>query len=251
MKKLVAITLSTLFAYAAFAQGYYFEMKMSSPGKGDMGNFKAYSQDGNNRSEINMTTPVGPMNMVSLILKSTPNTMYKLNDKNKTYTEVDITKSSQNKDYPQEEYEVTVIGKEKVNGYNSIHVKVTHKGSTLSEELWTSKEVIDYSSFLSIKTKITDRSNLNKALQAKDADGFPVRVKTTEKGMEMQMDLIKAEKRNNPSSMFSLDGYTKSAGTTATGQSKEDMIQKMQDMTPEERQKFIDEMKSQYGKQPK
>lgn len=248
MKKLTVIILSTMFSCAAFAQGFYMEMAMSSTGKGAMGTVKVYSQDGNSRSEINMTTQMGAMNMVTLILKSEPNTLYMLNDKNQTYSTMDLDKNNQYKDFPEEDYEVTVLGKEKVNGYNTMHVKVMRKGAQEPEEMWTSKEVVDYSAFISAKTKFTGRNNLNKALAAKGAEGFPVRIKTTEHGTEIQMDLVKAEKRNQPATLFSLDGYTKSATKTVGGQSQQEMMQKLQNMTPEERQKYIEEMRKQYGK---
>ena len=249
MKKLAVLLGAFLFSYAAFAQGFYMEMKLSSSDKGDMGVMKAYSQDGNNRSEIDITTPMGPLAVVTIILKGTPNTLYMINEKGKTYSENDITKNNQYKDYPQDDYEVTVLGKEKVNGYNSTHVKVVHKSGAQTEEMWTSTEVVDYSAFLTAKTKFTGRENLNKALAAKGATGFPVRIKTSEHGMDIQVDLVKAEKKNNPASLFSLDGYTKS-GVTTNGMSQQELIQKLQNMTPEEREKFKEDMMKQYGQQP-
>lgn len=250
MRKLTKLILALLIGQAAFAQGFYMEMKMSSESMGDLGLMKVYAQDGNSRSEISLNTPGGPMDMLTLILKSNPNTLYILNGKGKTYSEMDISQNNQYKDFPQEDYEVTVLGKEKVNGYNATHVKVTHKGSTIAEEMWTSKDVVDYSAFVSAKTKFTGRLNLNKALAAKGADGFPVRIKTTERGMDMQIDLVKAEKKNHPASTFSLDGYTKSSSPSMGGMSQQEMIQKVQNMTPEEREQFIEQMKSQYGQQP-
>ena len=251
MKKIVASLFILLMGARAFSQGYYMEMKMSTADNANMGVVKVYAQDGNSRSEINLTTPGGPMDMLTLILKSTPNTLYVINAKGKTYSEMDISQNNQYKDLPQEEYEVTVLGKEKVNGYNTTHVKVAHKGSAVTEELWTSKEVADYSALISAKTKFTGRDNLNKALAAKGADGFPVRIKTSEHGVDVQVDLVKAEKRNNVASLFSLDGYSKSSAPNMSGLSQQEMIQKVQNMTPEERQQFIEQMKAQYGQQPK
>ncbi len=247
MKKLITVLFVSLLSYAAFAQGFYMEMKMSSSEKGDMGVMKIYSQDGNSRSDISVNMPGGPMDMATLFLKSSPNAMYMLNVKNKSYTEMDISQNDQFKDFPQQDYEVTVLGKEKVNGFNTTHVRVTHKGSSQPEEMWTSRDVVDYSSFLTAKSKFTGRDNMNKALAAKGADGFPVRIKTSDHGAEIQMDLVKAEKRNNPASLFTLAGYSKTAGMPTGGQSRQEMLQKIQNMTPEEREKFIEQMKSQYG----
>jgi hypothetical protein len=208
-----------------------------------MGTMKAYVQDGNTRSQISITAPMA-MDIVTLTLKSTPNTVYMLNEKGKTYSEVDISKSEQWKDNPQDEYEITVVGKESVNGYNSTHVKVKRKDSKVEQEMWLTTEIKDYAAFASAKTKYTGRQSLMKALEAKGVAGFPVRILVNEHGNDVQIDFVKAEKKDNPASLFSLDGYTKSAGA-AGGVNMQEMMQKMQNMTPEERKAFIEQMKQQ------
>ncbi len=243
--KFTTLLLAVLLSYGAFAQGFYFEMKMSSSKQGDMGNMKVFSQDGNTRSEIHMGTPMGAIDMVALNLKSTPNLVYMVNEKDKTYSETDATKSSQWKDNSQDEYEITVLGKEKVNGYNSTHVKVKRKDSKIEEEMWTSTEIPDYGSFEMAKTKFTGRVNLIKALKEKGVEGFPIRIKTAAGGNDMQIDFVKAEKRSNPSSLFSISGYTKSANAAIGGIDMKEAMQKMQNMTPEERKAFIEQMKQQ------
>jgi hypothetical protein len=247
MKKLTILFAAVLFCFTSFAQGFYFEMKMSS-NKQAMGTMKVFAQDGNSRSEINVTTPMGPMDMVTLSLMSNPTTIYMLDDKKKTYSEIDASKSDQWKDESADDYEITILGKEKANGYNSTHVKVKRKDSKSEQELWLSTELADYSTFLKAKTKFTGRENMHKALEAKGVMGFPVKIIASDHGNEIQIDFVKAEKRSNPSSLFSLDGYSKSAGGGMSS-SVQDMIQKMKDMTPEERQKAIDQMKQQYQQQ--
>ncbi len=245
MKRITTLLLVVLISCSAFAQGYYFEMKMSSSTLGDVGTMKVYGQDGNSRSEVNMNTPMGPMGVISLVLKSKPGEIYMLSEKNKTYTEMDVNKSDQWKDKAQSEYIVTLLGKEKVNGYNSTHVMVKRKDSQLEEELWVSTEVADYSAYMTAKTKFTGQENLYKAMEAKGAVGFPVRIKTAEHGNSIQIDFVKAEKRNNPASLFSLSGYTKTENPLGGGTQKE-MIEKIKNMTPEERQKLLEQMKQQY-----
>jgi hypothetical protein len=239
--KITTLIMAMLLSYGAFAQGYYFEMKMSSTKQGDMGNMKAYAQDGNSRSEIHAITPMGNMDITALSLKSTPTLVYMINDKDKTYSETDISKSNQWKDNAQDDYEITVLGKETVNGYNSTHVKVKRKDSKIEEEMWLSTDVADYASFMMAKTKFTGRANLYKALEAKGATGFPVRIKTSDRGNDLQVDFVKAEKRNNPASLFTLDGYTKTAN--AMNGNMQDMMKKLKDMTPEEQKAFIEQMK--------
>lgn len=61
----------------------------------------------------------------------------------------------------------------------------------------------------------------------------------------VQVDLITAEKRTNPSNLFSLSGYKKSEGPAMPGMGVD--MQKIQQMTPEEREKWIEQMKNQYS----
>ncbi|HXH17498.1 MAG TPA: DUF4412 domain-containing protein, partial [Chitinophagales bacterium] len=256
MKKQFLLTVLCFAAIAAtsFAQGFYIEFKITSSGKeGSMsGAMKTYYQDGNSRADINMTVPQLPggsgISIVSLTLKDTPDKVFMLDEKNKSYTEIDLSSAEDWKDAPPTDYEVTVIGKENVNGYNTIHVKVLRKGSKTPEEFWNTTEVAGYQDMAKIKTKYTGKDNLMRALEAKGAGGFPVRVKTTEQGNSIQIDLVKAEKKSNPASLFSLNGYTKSQTGTIipAGIDVQQMMKDMQNMTPEEREKWIQEMQKQY-----
>ena len=243
--KFTMLLMAVLLSYGAFAQGFYFEMKMSSSKQGDLGTMKAYAQDGNSRSEIHAITAMGNMDITALSLKSAPNTVYMLNDKDKTYSEMDVSKNGQWQDSKDDQYEITVIGKETVNGYNSTHVKVKRKDAKNEEEIWVSTEIADYAGFLMAKTKFTGRVNLYKALEEKGVKGFPVRIKTSDHGTDMQIDFVKAEKRSNPASLFSVEGYKKSDNAALGGVNVQEMMQKVQNMTPEQRKAFIEQMKQQ------
>lgn len=60
-------------------------------------------------------------------------------------------------------------------------------------------------------------------------------------GNGMAMELTKAERRNNPASLFAVPvGYTKSTFDPA----------KLQNMSPADRQKAVQEMMKQYGGKP-
>ncbi len=233
------------------AQGYYMEYKLSSggPANGVSGTLKTYAQDGNSRMEMNMNMPnMGAVKMTSLVLKSTPGTVYMVDEKNKSYSELSGTGEEAWKDHPENEYEITLIGKEKVNGYNTTHVKINRKGEKTGMEMWTTTDIEGYAEYSKIKTQYTGKDNLLKALEAKGAKGFPVRIKTAEENHPMQIDLVKAEKRSNPSALFSLAGYTKSAGyhPSTIDNNAQEMLKKIQNMTPEEREKWIQQMQDQY-----
>jgi Domain of unknown function (DUF4412) len=217
-----------------------------SSASGMNGSMKVYHQDGNTRSEMDMAMPQMPgggMKQASLMLKSDPNKVYMLNLQAKTYTEMETGKSEM-KEGNADDYEVTLIGKEKVNGYSATHVKLKRKGSTTEEDLWVSTDVPNFANYKNIRSKYTN-SGLYKALGSKGADGFLVRIKTGEHGRDMQMDLVKAENKTVEASLFSLTGFTKSAASPyGNGQ---EMMEKMKNMTPEERQKFIEEMRKAHG----
>lgn len=238
-----------------FAQGYYLEYKMTTSVANASSTMKTYYQDGNARTEVAIVSPNFSKTFTTLLLKSTPGKVYMLDPEQKTYREDSVGNKNGMDESQQSDYEVTVLGNEKVNGYNSTHVKVVNIKTQSEQEFWTSTEVSGYAEYLKVKTKYTGKENLTKALAAKGAMGFPVRIKAMEKMGAIQLDLVKAAKQSNPGSLFSLDGYTKSASPSSTGQgtgvSQQEMMQKMQNMTPEERQKYIQQlMQQQQQSQP-
>jgi Domain of unknown function (DUF4412) len=232
----------------ATAQGFYLEYKMSVKGHEGSGSVsKTYYQDGNTLSEV--TVNLGSFNktVTTLLLKSAPDKIYMLNTDQKTYDEADINKKEEMKDANPNDYQVAVLGKEKVNGYNCTHVKVLNLKDSMQTELWTTTEIPGYTDYMKVKTKYTGKDNLNKALEAKGAWGFPARIVATERMGAIQLDLVKATKQSNPASLFSLDGYTKNTPNASQSSSpppnnQQELMQKIQNMTPEERQKYLQQL---------
>ena len=252
MKRPLLLTALLFFIFSQFSQaaGSYIEYSITSEKNPSPGNMKMYYQDGNSRSEIKMAMPAAAggveMSFVMISLKEAPLKSYLLNTKSKTYTESEI-KESKTEEAEAIQYEITVVGKEKVNGYNCIHSIVKRKNTTSQQEMWTTTEIKDFEKYKSINNQYTNKG-MYKALRDKGAEGFPVRMKTMERSTNMIIDLIKAESRENPASLFSLDGYTKStdpAGGMMSPEQMKEMREKIQNMTPEERQKYMDEMKKQ------
>ena len=249
MKKnlLIAILLVVSGISAKAREAVYVEYKVTA---GPMsGTSSTYSSNGDSRTEMTMTgtnMPM-PMNSVSLMLQSTPGKVFVLNEKDKTYNEVDASRSGEgNSD---EEYEITVLGNEKIGSYNCVHVKVVYQKSHTTSNMWISKDVRGYNNYTTVKNKYMGGTKFFDALKAKGADGFVVRmVMATGRGGDMQMDLVKAEKKDVPNSLFSYEGYTKSAGPAGRpgGMERPD-VEKLKNMTPEERKKYIEEMRSKYA----
>jgi hypothetical protein len=249
MKKIISL-IAIVFAANAHAQnGAHIEFKMSST-KGATGTVKANHSEYGSLSEMNMVVPQMPgggMSTKALIQKSNPDVTYILNDKDKTYSE-------RKKSEPKEDtrtYEVKKLGEETVNGYKCVHALVTEGKET--HEVWNTKGIPDYDKYAE-SMKSNERMNnpkREKALKDAGCDGFPV--KTFHKGNEREgdftMELVKIEKKNFSKSDFEIPaGYTKTE--TATGGPAAGMKtqQEIMNMTPEERAKYVEEMKKQYGK---
>ena len=254
-KALLSIFLISIGVAELSAQGAYVEFKMTGVQGGISGTTKAYSRDGNTRSEINMISPQMPggINRVTLILKDSVKKAFVLNEAAKTYSVIDLRAVSQMANDPAE-FDITVIGKEKVNGYNCTHIKLKLKSTAAAEDVWLTSELSNFKQYMSVRSKFTS-DGFFKALTAKGVAGFPVRMMVTEHGGSMQVDMIKEEMRNNPASLFSLSGYTNESATSGTNGSStmpadaQDMARKFQNMTPEEKQQFIDQLRKQQQSQ--
>ena len=253
MKNLL-IVISLFLATPSFAgSGYYVEFKISGQ-QGMAGVMKSWSQSGNSRSQFQMNVPGMPegISTASLFLENNPTKYFTINEKEKTYVEHDRQKNEEFKDDDAAEYEVVVVGKETVNGYAATHVKIRKKGSKTDMHWWVSKDLKYYSELKSMKGKYLNSKGMYAALAEKGVDGFPVRMRMEGKGEEanMQMDLVKAETMDIPASKFSLDGYTKSEAPAMNPMGGMDMG-KIKNMTPEERQKMMEEVMKKYGQDKK
>lgn len=248
MKSSVSFLVLFLITRCVLAGGAYIEYVLTGENNVKTGNMYLYYQDGNSRSEMKTNIPQMPgggMSFVVLYLKNSPGKSFRLDEKNKTYVETEFKESGM-AESEANDYEVTVLGKEKVNGYSCTHLTIKKKTSAFQEEMWTTTEIKDFEKYKDVNSKYTTKG-MYKALKDNGADGFPVRMKTTERSHNMVIDLVKAESRENPASLFSLDGYAKSTAPAATpgGDQMKDMIQKIQNMTPEERQKYMQQMQEQ------
>ncbi len=260
MKKLLTLIFianCSLSIITSNAQGVYVEYKISS-GKAEesmSGNNKTWHQDGNSRSEMEMNIaglPTGAMNTITITRQDKPNVITKLTPSNKTYTEISYEEYEPQEKKSTEPFEVTVVGKETVNGYSCTHVIAKFKNSgKMRNEWWTSKDVPCFPGFSGMKgSKYFDDDNLFAKMAEKGADGFPVRMKMSEAGMSggMQMDLVKAEKKTVPSSMFEIPaGYKKAATMDLSNMPKS--MQDLKNMTPEEQKKMMEDLMKMYGGQ--
>lgn len=264
--KLSLLLIAGLLSSGSFA-GNYLEFKLKAktgPGMQDgvKGTMKAWYQNGNTRTQLQMEMEQGGnsmatamMNkMVGLRLSSQPNTSFLLDENNKIYFEAPKKNDGQEEEITS--WDISVIGQEKLNGYNCTRIKATEKtGSAPSEfEWWVSKDVPGYSELKDFRTKQLNTGAIYQALKGKGIDGFPVKIKMTgsnpgRPGIPMEIELIKAEIMDIPESRFSLEGYTRKEGLPFMPGGMDP--EKLKNMSPAERMKFLGEMqRKMQGMQP-
>ncbi len=254
MKKLNLSMIAVALALFINAQkGAYIEFKINSS-KGATGSMKINYSEFGYGSEFNMVIPQMPGGGIvnkSIANKENPDSIYLLNDKTKTYSTIKKN-DSQNEDT--KTYTVKKVGEETVNGYKCVHALVTE--GTETTDVWNTKDIKEYNDYKATYASNKRMGSLKREQALKDAgcDGFPV--KTIHKGNEregdMTMELVKIEKKSFLKSDFAIPAdYTRS-GSAAGGANMNPAgiksQQEIMNMTPEERNKYIEELKAKYKK---
>ena len=270
---LFALFLAALPAYAQF-EGVL-NMKMTITGKdgetGGGGTMNVAVAKAGTRCEMNMQTSGMGMKMVMLQKTDTPDTLYRINDANKTYTETDLTKmrAMAGQQTDTKTYTVEKLGQETILGYQTQHVLVKDKspaaGNGMTTEMWTAKDLLDYATFSKMQArpgKGAGDAALVKALKDAGADGLPLKsVATTADGGKVTMEVVKVDKQSVPASTFEIPaGYNKSAGGMMdmmggmsgpqADDAKKRMDEAMKNMTPEQREMIEKMMKQRKAGNP-
>ena len=194
------------------------DMKITAQG-GVSGTGKVFVSKAGSRTEMDMETARMPIHMVTLMKFATPDVLYLINDKSKTYSEMDTKKAreqaakvTENK----EAYSVKMLGAERILGYSTKHVLLSRPGDKSEMEVWTTKDLLglNYETMKGLMRRGSqDERSMVKALKDAGAEGFFVKMVTREKGRTAPlttMELTKARKKSLPVSMFEVPaGYTK------------------------------------------
>ncbi len=255
------------------------EMKMTMAAEGieggGGGTMKVEVGKAGTRSTMDMQMGSMSMKMVMLHKNDTPDTIYRINDANKSYTEIDLAKMRQAAGQPQKttEYAVEKLGEETMLGYKTQHVAVKEKNAAAGEgmnvEMWIAKDVLDYATYSKLQArpgKTGGDEGLLKALKEAGTDGMPLKaITSTPQGAKTTMEVVKAEKQSLPASTFEIPaGYTKSAGgmmdmmsgmsgpqaddaRKRMGDAQKRMDDAMKNLTPEQREMIQKMMKQQKG----
>jgi hypothetical protein len=254
---------AVLAAAPAFAQ-FEGQIDMKITGQNGLaGAGKVFVSKTGTRTEMDMETPRMPMHMVTLMKFSAPDVLYLINDKAKTYSEMDTRKVREQaqKMSPEKDkaaYSVKMLGSERLLGYATKHVLLSRPGDKSEMEAWTTKDMLglNYESMRGlVRRGAEDEGSMLKALKDAGAEGFFVKMVTREKGKAeplTTMELTKAEKKSLPASLFEVPaGYAKQEGMMGAAgvvspEASEQMKKAMENMTPEQRKQMEEMMK---GKQ--
>jgi Domain of unknown function (DUF4412) len=262
MKKVLLNALAgvVLAAAPAFAQ-FEGEIDMKIAGQGMTGTGKVFVSKTGSRTEMDMQTAQMPLHMVTLMKFSAPDVVYLVNDKSKTYTEMNLKnarESAAKTTGAKEPYSAKLLGSERVLGYSTKHVLLSRPGESSEMEVWTTKDImgLSYEAMRGLMRRRAgdEDTSMIKALRDAGADGFFVRMITREKGKTeslMTMELTNAQKKSVPASMFEVPpGYTKQEGMMGAAgvvspEAAEQMRKAMENMTPEQRKQMEEMMKRQ------
>lgn len=251
MKKLILLSAALVAAFVSHAQnGVSLEYKITSS-KGPTGSIKINFSDYGSSTEFTMAVaqmPGSSMANKNLVIKSAPDVIYIINDKSKTYSEL---KRVETEKEDAKTYTVKKLGEETLNGHKCIHATVTDGSET--QEIWTTKDISGFENYSSAynTTKHFGSKKRELALKTAGCDGLPVKSinKGNDREGEMTQELVKFEKKNFSKSEFELPaGYTKNAGPgNPTMGSPMKSKEEIMSMTPEERAKYVEELKKQHG----
>jgi hypothetical protein len=243
------ILLSACVSTAAAQNGAMFRYKISSSA-GATGSVTGWYSDGSSRTEIAMmmpNMPQGGFNKTTIQQKDKPGILISVDDKAKTYSER-VMQERTNTDTTRNAT-VKIIGNEKMGGYNCIHSQVTENNRV--SEFWTTKDIPDYEKYASAHKggRYMGRGNAEAALKKAGADGFLVKTFSKDAGgVETSVELEKFEKQDVSADKFTIPaGYTKTEAPAGMPAGQGIDYSKLKDMTPEERQKFIEKMKKENG----
>lgn len=250
--KTPVLALASLFAAAAAAADFEGVLRMKYTTPQGAGTMTISLSPKGARNEVDIPNPRMPVKMTTLALRAKPDVVYLINDAQKVYSELEVKIPRERPEKEEGKYIVKDLGEETVSGYRCRRVVVTHPRGGESE-LWTNRNLLDYETYARTRTAAEREERGGAFLQAlKDAkaDGFPVKSihRSGRKGGEIVMELLKAEKKPLPASLFQVPpGYTKTtlgpAGAAIPPDARKAMEESMKNMTPEQRRMIESLMK--------
>jgi hypothetical protein len=239
-------------------------MKMTSPDTN--GTMKLYVSKRGVRNEMDMKAGKGKesmnVRMVMLSRSDKPGLAYRINDETRTYSEVDLNAARPGAAAAEPKFTVKKLGRQKAAGYDCEHVLVTGERGEQTE-LWTTRDLMDHESFSRAMGPRPGHAGYSKSLREAGVDGFPVKSVSRGPRGEATVELVSAEKKSLPASLFEVPaGYKKQVVGPAVmgrpggaaGPGSPDAMKAMQeqlkDMPPDQREMIEKMMKQKQGGRP-
>jgi hypothetical protein len=179
---------------------------------------------GDQKKEVSMTV---------LSLADKPDTIYMINGDTGDCMALDVSKVKEKGTAdPYENAKIEKLGKERVNGFDCNHVRISWPDRESVIDLWVSKDILDYFAYARMQaSKDDENQRLAEKLRAAGLDGFPVKTQLSPQGVVTE--LVKAERIIPDASLFEVPANCAKMEIPAMpaspqGMSKED-IKKMQD----------------------
>lgn len=184
-------------------------------------------------SKTNIGAHGGEVSMTILSLKDSPDKIYMINGATGACMELDVSKvKKQPGGDPYKNAKIENLGRERVNGYDCNHVRISWPDKQNTVDLWVSKDILDYFAYARMQGS-EDRKyeQLAEKLKAAGLDGFPVKTLISPEGVVTE--LVKAERTTPDDKLFEVPANCTKMEIPAIpaspqGMSKED-VKKMQD----------------------
>ncbi len=254
--------LATLLCGLSFSASAQFEgeVQMKITAKDGGGTMTMFISKHAVKTEMNLSAEKMKMQMASLMKMDNPNIIYLINDKSKSYSEIDLKemeKMAQGMTRPKETYKVQKLGKEKILGYDCDHILVSDSDSEM--EMWIAKGIMDYDTFKKFNQSQQD-NGLEKALKDAGVLGMPLK-QIVGKGTaaESTMEVVKINRGKLPAATFDIPkGYKKTEGglmgagmDMMPDENKAQLRESLKNMSPEEKKQMKEALKNMSPEQRK
>jgi len=144
----------------------------------------------------------GTIAMTVLSLKDKPDTIYMINEAAGSCMALDVSKVKEEApDDPYLDAKIEKLGKEKVNGFDCNHVRISWPDKENTVDLWVSKDILDYFAYARMQgSKDRKYEQLAEKLKAAGLDGFPVKTLISPEGVVTE--LVKVDRTTPDSALF-------------------------------------------------
>ncbi len=239
MKKYLLLSLLFILncGFVKAQEGYYLEIK-SHYGSVPM-EIKSWVQKGEYRVE---TTPTNSGTVTMLGKLNLRDSMYMLDEKHKTYSIIPRDKKNEKM---VANAKLELIGKDKVDKFNCVHVKIRSKALGVIIDAWVTKDIPFYKELILPNAEFFGSPELYKLLKSKNVDGFLAKIIVTDgKSAAITMELTKAVKSKINPDLFSLAGYKNSGKSDAK---VEAILNAISNLKPEQQHEILQRLRETYG----